>query len=87
MGRNAFRDAGREAQLGPKAFGFVWGAMACLLLATILFFSILATGRSDTTRTSSRRGRFAFGRKRSARDRGSFIESESQRRVVKDEYS
>ncbi|KAI9885048.1 MAG: hypothetical protein M1823_003147 [Watsoniomyces obsoletus] len=87
MGRNAFRDGDREAYLGTKAFAFVWAAMACLLLATILFFSILATGRDTTTRSSSSRGRFAFGRKRSARDRGSFIESESQRRVVKDEYS
>lgn len=81
LGRRQFRLDGREAHLGPKAFAFVWTAVACLLLSTILFCAILGTGR-DTTRT--RRG--YFGRRRSARDRGSFIESESQRRV-KDEYS
>lgn len=65
------------------AFGFVWAAVACLLLSTILFCAILGTGRDKSSR--SQRGGY-FGRRRSTRERGSFIESESQRRV-KDEYS
>ncbi|KAI9778483.1 MAG: hypothetical protein M1816_004039 [Peltula sp. TS41687] len=90
LGRNHFRVNGRDAHVGTMAFGFVWAALACLFLSTILFFMILATKkRRDTTTTTpvrtTRRNRF-FGRRRPARDRGSFIESESQRRV-KDEYS
>lgn len=85
LGRRYFRRAGRQADLGPKAFGFVWTAWFCLLLSTITFFLILGTGRRDTTRTTSTRRGF-FGRRKSTRDRGSFIESENQRRV-KDEYA
>ena len=57
--------------------------MACWLIATILLCVGGTLGKSDgynrTQKTSY------FGRKRSTRSRGSFIDSESQRRV-KDEY-
>lgn len=85
-GRRYFRANNRDAHLGPKAFAFTWTSVFCLLLATVLFCMILATGRRDTTRTTTTRRTGYFGRRRAARDRGSFIESESQRRV-KDEYS
>ncbi|KAI9822205.1 MAG: hypothetical protein M1826_000514 [Phylliscum demangeonii] len=86
IGRNYFRNNHQDAHLGVKAFAFLWTALVCLLLATILFFSILATGRRETTRTPRTRG-LGFRNRRANRDRGSFIETESQRRVVKDEYS
>jgi hypothetical protein len=86
LGRKRFRAVGRDAHLGRLAFAFVWTSLFCLLLSTILFFMVLATGRRDTTTTRTTRRNGYFGRRRAARDRGSFIESESQRRV-KDEYS
>ena len=43
--------------------------------------------RTDATYAKKTPGRTFFGRKKSKRDRGSFIDSESQRRVVKDEFS
>ncbi|MCJ1263333.1 hypothetical protein MMC22_003203 [Lobaria immixta] len=90
LGRRNFRSIGKSADLGKYNFGFMWAATACLLLATVLFCVGGATsGRkstSHTTTTTPRRGsRFAFGRKKHARNRGSFIDSESQRRV-KEEY-
>lgn len=84
LARKRFRDNNQTADLGPRAFAFVWTSWFCLFLSTILFFMVMLTGKGrDTTRTT--RGGF-FGRTRSRHDRGSFIESESQRRV-KDEYS
>lgn len=82
LARRRFRDDDKEAQLGLRAFAFVWAAFACLLLSTLFFCAILGTGRDKSSRRS---GRGFFGRKRSTRDRGSFVESESQRRV-KEEY-
>ncbi|KAF4549264.1 SUR7/PalI-like protein 3 [Elsinoe fawcettii] len=79
-GRNIFRANNQEASLGRYAYGFSWGAVAAFLLATVLFCIGGSVGGRDNH--SSRR----FGRKRSTRSRGSFIDSESQRRV-KAEYS
>lgn len=89
LGRKRFRAVGRDAHLGRLGFAFVWTPVACLLLSTILFFMVLATRPRDTTVRTRRSGGFfqrTFPRRRAARDRGSFIETESQRRV-KDEYS
>ncbi len=58
--------------------------MGCFLLATILFCVGGSVGKKDNYQQKSS----YFGRKkstRSTRSRGSFIDSESQRRV-KDEY-
>ncbi|KAK0251212.1 Eisosomes component [Friedmanniomyces endolithicus] len=84
IARNAFQANGQTAFLGLKAYGFTWGAMGCFLLATILFCVGGSVGKKDNYQQKSS----YFGRKkstRSTRSRGSFIDSESQRRV-KDEY-
>jgi len=84
-GRNAFRSGGYSAKLGVKAYAFTWTAVACFLISSVLFCTSGTVGR-DHTRTTKRS---YFGRKkstRSARNRGSFLDTESQRRV-KDDFS
>ncbi|EGP82775.1 unnamed protein product [Zymoseptoria tritici ST99CH_3D1] len=83
-GRDAFRAGGADAKLGVYAYGFSWGAFAALFLATILFCLGGRMGKDD----SSKKSGGYFGRKRSTRSRGSFVDSASERRVggVKDEY-
>ncbi|OQN95724.1 hypothetical protein B0A48_18264 [Cryoendolithus antarcticus] len=81
IGRNNFRAAGQDAHLGTYAFGFTWAAMACFLISTVLFCVGGSVGKDESRNTKSS----YFGRKRSTRSRGSFIDNESQRRV-KDEY-
>ncbi|KAI9819150.1 MAG: hypothetical protein M1827_007306 [Pycnora praestabilis] len=90
IGRNDFRKSGHTAQIGKYAFAFTWAAMACLLLSTIMFCTTAAIGRKDTSKSTYAKntgGKSFFGRNRTARSRGSFIDTESQSRVVKDEYS
>jgi hypothetical protein len=82
IGRNHFRSAGQEARIGTYAYGFTWGAFACFLIATVLFCVGGSVGKSEPSRNTKTS---YFGRKRSTRSRGSFIDNESQRRV-KDEY-
>ncbi|MCJ1312114.1 hypothetical protein MMC25_005788 [Agyrium rufum] len=80
QGRNYFRANNQTASVGTKAFGFIWGAMGALLLATILFCIGGATGRKDKSTYSSRtNGRSFFGRNKSTtnRNRGSFIDNET----------
>ncbi|KAK1055582.1 Eisosomes component [Friedmanniomyces endolithicus] len=87
LARNAFQSNGQTATLGLKAYGFTWGAMGCFLIATILFCIGGSVGKKDNYQQKAGRTSY-FGRKkstRSTRSRGSFIDSESQRRV-KDEY-
>jgi len=81
IGRNDFNKAGYSASLGKKAYGFTWGAMACFFIATVLFCTGGAVGgKSSTTSVSRKRST------RSTRSRGSFLETDSQRRV-KDDYA
>lgn len=82
-GRNAFRAGGKTASLGVRAYAFTWTAAACLLLSTILFCVSGAAGRKNRN-TSSRGG--LFGRKRSTRSRGSFLDADGNGRV-KEEYA
>ena len=35
--KDHFKDEGREAKLGPYAFGFAWGGWAAVFIATMLF--------------------------------------------------
>lgn len=73
-GRDAFNSNNMTATLGKYNFGFMWAAVACLFIATVLF---CAGGAAD--RSGSSGGMFGGGRKkstRSNRDRGSFIDSE-----------
>jgi len=89
--RNRFQGAGIGAKIGQYAFGFTWGAWACMLIATVFLF--MGCGASDrkghdgqvrTARTGSNMG--FFRRQRERRARGSFVDNESERRV-KDEYA
>ena len=89
MGRNDFLSQGKNASLGRYNFGFMWAAVACLFIATVLFCVGGATSGSSRGGRASRKsggGRNFMGRKKTVHNRGSFIDSESQRRVVKDEY-
>lgn len=56
--------------------------MACYLLATIFLCIGGSVGKNEN---SNYQKKSYFGRKRSTRSRGSFVDAESQRRV-KDEY-
>jgi hypothetical protein len=84
MGRNNFQANNQAANVGVKAFAFMWTAVACLFMSTALFCAGGAASRDKSY--SKRSGGGMFGRKKSTRSRGSFIDNESQRRVVKDEY-
>jgi ABC-type antimicrobial peptide transport system permease subunit len=80
--RNDWNHAGQTAKIGEYAMGFTWGTWAAYFIAGVLFCVGGAVGKRDGNygnKTSY------FGRKRSTRSRGSFIDNESQRRV-KDEY-
>ncbi|KAH8662527.1 actin cortical patch SUR7/pH-response regulator pali [Xylariales sp. PMI_506] len=72
--RDAFRNDGRDANIGTYAFGFTWGAWAALFIATVL---LCAGSRGDKTRSSR------FRRNKSVRSRRS-VEVGGHR--VKDEY-
>ena len=85
MGRNNFLANNKNASLGKYSFGFMWAAVACLFLATVMFCVAGVTSKKDSTYGTRTTKRSRFGRKKSTRSRGSFIDSESQRRV-KDEY-
>jgi hypothetical protein len=79
LGRNAFHSAGYDSKLGVKLYAFTWTAMACFLISTVLFCVRGAAGRESS---GVRRKRST----KSTRSRGSFLDTESQRRV-KDDYS
>jgi len=80
-GRNAFRSDGMSAKIGVKAMAFSWATFAAFFLAALFFCIGGAVGKSNSSQKKS-----YFGRKRSTRSRGSFVDSGSERRVVKDEY-
>ncbi len=66
----------------------MWAAVAALFLATLLFCVGGVTGKKDKGYTSRAGGRRFFGRKKStksARNRGSFIDPERQRRMDKED--
>lgn len=74
-GRDAFRSAGFEARIGRYLMGFTWAAVACYFLATVMF---CLGGRLGGDRSSSvRRTRST----KSNRSRGSFLDTESQRKT------
>ena len=82
IGRDRFNSAGMAASYGRYGFGWTWAAFAAYLIATVLYCVGGSVGKKDTARTPRKS---YFGRKQSTRPRGSFIDSESQRRV-KEEY-
>ncbi|KAK8132249.1 Fmp45p [Apiospora kogelbergensis] len=85
--RNAFAADGRDASLGRYAFGFSWGAWACLFLSMLLFFLGTRAGKDKAPAgpsTGGGWGRSRFGRKRSVRSRRSY---DMGSRRVKDDYS
>ncbi|KAL8688391.1 MAG: hypothetical protein Q9218_005682 [Villophora microphyllina] len=85
QGRNAFRSANHTATLGRYNFGFMWAAVAALFLATVLFCVGGVTGKKDKSYTKQTGGKSFFGKKKPARDRGSFIDPERQRRMEKED--
>ncbi|KAF4621947.1 hypothetical protein G7Y89_g14401 [Cudoniella acicularis] len=93
--RNAFQSNGQSARVGRYAFGFTWGAWACMFLAAIFLFMGCGAGSSRSEKRRSTRSITGeagnntgfFRRQRSRRSaQGSFVDNESQRRV-KDEYA
>lgn len=81
-GRDIFRGAGYEAKIGVKLMAFTWTATACFAISTVLFCLGGTAGRHTASVSRKRSTRST----RSARSRGSFLDTESQRRV-KDDYS
>ncbi|TKX19054.1 SUR7-like protein [Elsinoe australis] len=81
LARNIFRANNQDASLGRYGYGFTWGAVAAFFISTVLFCIGGSVGRKDSYSKSGR-----FGRKRSTRSRGSFVDSESGHRV-KDDYA
>lgn len=91
MARNNFLGTSKSATLGRYNFGFMWGAVACLFLSMMLFCVGGATSgskeKSYTGKSGGKKGgRNFMGRRKTVHNRGSFVDSESQKRVVKDEY-
>jgi hypothetical protein len=89
--RDVFRAQGHDAQIGTYAFAFTWASVFALFLASILFFGGCFVGRKKDVVASDgvhNRKFGLFGRNKSVRSKagGSFIDNESQRRVVKEEY-
>ena len=80
-GRDAFRSSGQDASIGKYLMGFAWASMACFFLATIMFCLGGKLG-SDRHSSTVRRSRST----KSTRSRGSFLDTDSQRRV-KDDYA
>lgn len=70
-----------SASVGEYAMGFSWGTFAAFFLAALFFCVGGSVGKDSSSQKKS-----YFGRKRSTRSRGSFIDSSSDRRVVKDDY-
>ncbi|ENI09807.1 hypothetical protein COCC4DRAFT_68212 [Bipolaris maydis ATCC 48331] len=79
-GRDGFRSAGFEARIGRYLMGFTWAAVACFFLATVMFCLGGHLGGDSSSRM--RRNRST----KSTRSRGSFLDTDSQRRV-KSDYS
>lgn len=72
-----------EAHVGVKAMAFSWTSFAVFFLASVFFCIGGSVGKNKDSTKKSYFGR--KGSKRSTRERGSFIDSSSDRRV-KDEY-
>ncbi len=74
-GRNVFHSAGMSATLGRYAFGFMWAAVACYFIATVL---LCAGGAASGSSSGGGRRAGMFSRnRRSTRNRGSFIDKET----------
>ncbi|KAF2643450.1 SUR7-domain-containing protein [Massarina eburnea CBS 473.64] len=82
QGRDAFRSAGHDSHVGVKLIAFTWTAMACFFISTVLFCGGGAIGRESGGIRRKRSTRSS----RTAKNRGSFLDNESQRRA-KDNYS
>lgn len=77
IGRDAFNANNMTATIGRYNFGFMWAAVVCLFIPTVLFCAGGAADRSGGGGGGG--GRFRGRRNKSTkshRDRGSFIDSE-----------
>lgn len=81
-GRDAFRSAGYEANIGRYLMGFAWASMACFFIATISFCLGGRLG-GDSSSSGVRRSRST----KSTRSRGSFLDTDSQGVRKTREYS
>jgi hypothetical protein len=82
QGRNHFNSNGEHASLGKKAFGFMWAAVACLTISTVLYCVGGSRGKTEegySGRETRRRGFFG-ARRSSTRSRGSFRNSTAEER-------
>lgn len=52
-GRDEFSNAGINASLGVKAFGFTWGSVGCLLFATVGFCCAACGPRRNKNRNTN----------------------------------
>lgn len=82
QGRNHFHNNGQGAKLGVKLYAFTWTAMACFLLATVMFCMSGALGR-DRNGTPKRNRSV---RTNKSANRGSFFSTRSSRKS-KDDYA
>ncbi|KAI5806905.1 SUR7/PalI family-domain-containing protein [Geopyxis carbonaria] len=99
LGQRSFRNEGRFARVGVKAFAFTWTCVALLFMATIGFFlSCLANRRKsryndnyNDTRTSRRSGGFGMGsrmfRKRQSGVSDRTRDSADSKRRINKEYN
>ncbi|RDW61420.1 putative SUR7 family protein FMP45 [Coleophoma crateriformis] len=86
--RDQLNRAGINSHIGQYAFGFTWGAWAAMFLSVILLFLGCGLGGSRKEHAAPTTNRAFFRRQRSRRSaRGSFVDNDSSRRVVKEEYS
>lgn len=68
--------------IGKYAFGFEWGAMAALLIATAMYCVGGRAGKKDTTSyNSNRRSFFGGKRSKSTRSRTSHFDSSKEYNV------
>ena len=63
-GRDYLRDSGITASLGAKAFGFAWGSVGCLLIASLGFCCVACLPGRSRDHPGSRTGRYWRGRNR-----------------------
>ncbi|CRG85692.1 SUR7 family protein FMP45 [Talaromyces islandicus] len=81
QGRNHFNSAGDHATLGSKSFGFMWTAVVCLTISTVLYCVGGSRGKAEegySGRETRKRGFFG-SRRSSTRSRGSFRNKEERK--------
>ncbi|KYK57893.1 uncharacterized protein DCS_04906 [Drechmeria coniospora] len=55
LARDEFHDAGRDAQIGSYAFGFLWGSYVALIVTEILFLLGIRSDKSSSSPSAGNR--------------------------------